>query len=121
MRLRTRTALHVIPGTCVQYPGLQCGSALGDASIPGTPAGSMAASVRGGTYSHVAVVWWGGRRAGKGVPLPPPQQRRPASVARCPRAGLSLRRAAHLRTAGGAADTAHGRAGGIDRRATGRP
>jgi len=53
----------LIPGTCVQYPGLQCGSALGDASIPGTPAGSMAASVRGGTYSHVAVV--GGASGGE--------------------------------------------------------
>jgi len=40
----------------VQYPGLQGGGALGDASMPGKPAGSMAASVRGGTYSHVAVV-----------------------------------------------------------------
>jgi len=36
----------------VQYPGLPGG---GDASIPGTPAGSMAASVRGDTYSDVAV------------------------------------------------------------------
>jgi len=65
--------------------------------------------------------WWGGRRAGKGVPPPPPQRRRPAGVARCPRAGPSLRRAAHLHTAGEVADKAHGRAGGIDRRATGRP
>jgi len=44
----------VIPGTCVQYPGLQGGGALGDASTPGTPAGSMAANTHGGTYSHVA-------------------------------------------------------------------
>jgi len=44
-----------IPGTCVQYPGLQGGGALGDASTPGTPAGSIAASAHGGTYSHVAV------------------------------------------------------------------
>jgi len=64
--------------------------------------------------------WRGGRRAGKGVPPPPPQRLRPAGVARRRREGPSLRRAAHLRTAGGAADTAHGRAGGTDCRATGR-
>ena len=44
-----------IPGTYVQYPGLQSGSALGDASTPGTQAGSIASSAHGGTYSHVAV------------------------------------------------------------------
>jgi len=38
----------------VQYHGLQSGGALGDASTPGTPAGSMATSTHGGTYSHVA-------------------------------------------------------------------
>jgi len=43
------------PGTCVQYPGLQGGGALGDASAPGTPADSIAASAHEGTYSHVAV------------------------------------------------------------------
>jgi len=47
----------------VQNPGLQGGGALGVASIPGTPAGSIAASVRGGTYSHVAVV--GGASGGE--------------------------------------------------------
>jgi len=31
----------------VQYPGLKGGSALGDASTPGTPAGSIAASAQG--------------------------------------------------------------------------
>jgi len=46
---------YTIPGTCVQYPGLQGGGALGDASTPGPPAGSIAASAHGGTYSHVAV------------------------------------------------------------------
>jgi len=48
----------------VQYLGLQGGGALGDASIPGTPAGSMAARTHGGTYSHVAVAGgaWGGER-----------------------------------------------------------
>jgi len=59
----------------------------------------------------------GARGAGKGVP---PQRRRLAGAARRPREGPSLRRAAHLRTVGGAADTAHGRAGGTDCRATGR-
>jgi len=108
----------VIPGTCVQYPGLQGGGALGDASTPGTPAGSMAANTHGGTYSHVAGA--GERGAGKRVPPPPPQRLRPAGVAQRPRAGPSPRCAAHLRTKGGAADTAHVRAGGVDRRATGR-
>jgi len=53
-----------IPATCVQYPGLQGGSALGDASTPGTPAGSIAASAHGGPYSHAAVAGrtWGGER-----------------------------------------------------------
>ena len=53
-----------IPGTCVQYPGLQGGGALGDASTPGTPADSIAASAHGGTYSHVAVAGetWGGQK-----------------------------------------------------------
>ena len=36
----------------MQYPGLQGGGALGDALTPGTPAGSMATSAHGGTYSH---------------------------------------------------------------------
>jgi len=48
-------ALYSIPAKCVQYPGLQSGDALGDASTPGTPAGSIAASAHGGTYSHIAV------------------------------------------------------------------
>jgi len=98
----------------VQYPGLEGGGALGEASTPGTPAGSIAASAHGGTYSHVAMA------AGKGVPPPQPQRRRPAGVARRLREGPSLHRATHLRTAGGAADTAHGRAGGTDCRATKR-
>ena len=37
----------IIPGTCVQYPGLQGGGALGDASTLGSPAGSIAASAHG--------------------------------------------------------------------------
>jgi len=54
----------VIPGTCVQYPGLQGGGALGDASTPGTPANSIAASAHWGSYSHAAVTGgaWGGER-----------------------------------------------------------
>jgi len=53
-----------IPGTCVQYPGLQGGGALGDTSTPGTPADSIATSAHGGTYSHVAVAGetWGGEK-----------------------------------------------------------
>jgi len=48
----------------VQYPGLQGGGALSDASTPGTPADSIAASAHGGTYSHVAVAGekWGGEK-----------------------------------------------------------
>jgi len=51
-------------GTCVQYPGLQGGGTLGDASTPGTPADSIAASAHGGTYSHVTVTeeTWGGEK-----------------------------------------------------------
>jgi len=63
--------------------------------------------------------WRGGRGAGKGAPPPPPQLRRPAGILRRPRKGLSLCRAAHVRTAWGAAETAHGRAGGSDRLAAG--
>jgi len=55
-----------IQGTCVQYPGLQGSGTLGDASTPGTPAGSIAASAHGGTYRHAAVagrMWCGERGA----------------------------------------------------------
>jgi len=45
--LRPRRGRFGIPGTCVQYPGLQGGGVLGDALTPGMPAGSMAASARG--------------------------------------------------------------------------
>ena len=64
--------------------------------------------------------WRGARGAKKGVPPPPRQRRRFAGVARRPPEGPSLGRAAHQRTTGGAADTAHGRAGETDRCATGR-
>ena len=63
--------------------------------------------------------WRGERGAGIEVQPPPPQRRRPAGVARRPREGPSLRRAAYLRTVGGAADTAHGRVRWRDRRAAG--
>jgi len=55
---------YQFPGTCVQYPGLQGGGALGDATTPNTPAGSIAASAHGGTNSHAAVAGrtWGGER-----------------------------------------------------------
>jgi len=50
------SAINVrITGTCVQYPGIRGGAALGDASTPGTPASSVAESAHGGTCSHVAV------------------------------------------------------------------
>jgi len=50
----------------VQYPGLQGGGALSDASIQDTPAGFIASSAHGGTYSHVSVAGgaWGGERGG---------------------------------------------------------
>jgi len=48
--------------------------------------------------------------------MPPPPRRLLAGVVECLRAGPSPRRAAHL----SAADKAHGRADGIDHRATGR-
>jgi len=64
-----------LPGTCVQHPVLQSGSALGDASTPGTPAGSMAGPRPGA--STATLPWWGGRAAGKWVPSPLPQRRRP--------------------------------------------
>jgi len=49
---------------CVQYPGLQGGGALGDASTLGTPAGFADASAHGTSYNHVAEVKgaWGGER-----------------------------------------------------------
>ena len=47
----------------MQCLGHQGGGALGDALTPGTPAGSMAASAHGSTYSHVAVV--GGASGGE--------------------------------------------------------
>jgi len=48
----------------VQYPGFQGGGAIGGASTPVTPAGSMAASALRGTDSYVAVVRrvWGVER-----------------------------------------------------------
>ena len=59
-----RTQIFHIPGTCVQYPGLRGGGALGDALTPGTQAGSIAASAHGGAYSPVSVAGgaWGGKR-----------------------------------------------------------
>jgi len=62
----------------VQYPGLQGAGALRDASTPCTPAGSMAASTHGGTYSHVAVAGgaWG-RERGAAVATAAAASRRP--------------------------------------------
>jgi len=63
-RQRRTQGTYSIPGTCVQYPGLEGAGTLGDASTPGTPAGYMASSTHGSTYSHVAVAGgaWGGER-----------------------------------------------------------
>jgi len=54
---------NIISGTRVQYPRLQGGGALGDASTSGKPDGSMGARTHGGTDSNVAVVGvaWGGK------------------------------------------------------------
>jgi len=110
--------IYKIPGTCVQYPGLQGGGALGDASTPGMPVGSIAASAHGGTYSHAAVAgrMWDGERGAAAASAAAAVRRRRAT----PTEGASLRRAAHLRTAGREADTAHGQARRTDRRAMGR-
>jgi len=53
----------------VQYSGLQGGGALGDASTPSTPAGTMAASTHVGTYTHAAGAWgaWGEERGACGI------------------------------------------------------
>ena len=64
---------------------------------------------------HVQPRCRGGGRVGRGKGC----RRRPAGMAQHPRAGPLLRSVAHMRTADGAVDTAHGRAGGTDRRATG--
>jgi len=63
----------------VQYPGLQGGGALSDASTPGTPADSIAASAHGGTYSHVAVAgetWGGGKGDAAGTAAAAARRRR---------------------------------------------
>jgi len=62
-------------------PGLQGAGALGDASTPGTPAGSMAASTHGGIYSHVAVAGgaWGGERGAAAANAAPAARRRGAT------------------------------------------
>jgi len=70
-----------IPGTCVQYPGLQGGGARGDASTQGAPAGSMAAGAHGGTRSHAAVAGgaWGGERGAAAVTAAAAARRRGAT------------------------------------------
>lgn len=47
--------LTLLPGTSEQYPDLKSAGALGDASKPGMPADSVAASTHGRTDSHVTV------------------------------------------------------------------
>jgi len=75
----------------------------------------MATSTHRGTNSHVDVAG-GGAGRGKGCR----HRHCGGGVAQRTRAGQSPRHAAHLSAAGGAVDMAHGRAGGIDRRTTGR-
>jgi len=72
-----------IPGPCVQYPGLHGGGALDDASTPGTPGDSIAASAHGGTYSHVAVAgerWCGEKGAAAGTAAAAARRRRATST-----------------------------------------
>jgi len=102
----------------VQYPGLQGAGALGDASAPCTPAGSMAASTHGGTYRHVAEAGgaWSGE-TGAAAPIAAAAPRRRGAT---PTSGVvTPPRSAPVR--GGRAGQHGARAGGwIDRRATGR-
>jgi len=96
----------------VQYCGLQGGGTLGDASTLGTPAGSIAASAHGGTYSNVGVagVTWGrGRGAAAATAAAAAHRRRatPTGGAVTPSCSVP----AHGERGGG-----HGaRAGGLDR------
>jgi len=99
-------------GTCVQYPGLQGAGALGDASTPCSPAGSMAASTHGGTYSHVAVAGgaWGEERGAAAATAAAAARRRGAT----PTGGaVTPPRSAHARSGRGGQHGA--RAGGWDR------
>jgi len=66
----------------VQYPGLQGAGALGDASTPYTPAGCMAASTHGDTYSHVAVTGgaWGEERGAAAATAAAAARRRGATL-----------------------------------------
>jgi len=101
-----------IPGTRAQYPGLQGGGALGDASTPGTPAGSIAASAHGGTYSHVAVAGetWGGERGTAAATAAAAARRRRATPTG---RAVTLPRSAPAQ--GGRGDRHGARAGGWDR------
>jgi len=71
-----------LPGTSVQYPGLQGDGALGDASTPDMPIGSIAASAHGGTYSHVAKAGgaWGGERGAAATAAAAVARRRRATL-----------------------------------------
>jgi len=76
------TVEAIIPGTCVQYPGLQGAGALGEASTPYTPAGCMAASTHGDTYSHVAVAGgaWGEEKGSAAATAAAAARRRGATL-----------------------------------------
>jgi len=91
---------------------IQGGRALGDASTPGTPANSIAASAHGAAYSHVAVAGgvWGGERGAAAATAVAAARRRHATptggAVPPPRSALAQ----------GGRDGRHGaRAGGSDR------
>ena len=111
-RQRRTQGTYSIPGTCVQYPGLEGAGTLGDASTPGTPAGYMASSTHGSTYSHVAGAGgaWGGERGAAAATAVGAARRRGAT--RTGGAGTPPRSApAH----GGRGGRHGARAGGWDR------
>jgi len=104
--------IRTIPGMCVQYPGLQSGGALRDASTPGTPACSIAASAHGGMYSHAAVAGgaWDGERGAAAATAAPAARRRGATPT-----GEAVTPLRSAPATGGWGDRHGTRAGGWDR------
>jgi len=113
----------------VQYPGLQGGGALGDASTPDTPAGFIASSAHGGTYSHVAVAGgaWGGERGAAAATAAAAAGRRratptegavnpPGSALTTPLDGVRNRRQAAATKAGAQARSPAGHRGPVEAR-----
>ena len=99
-------------------PWPQGGGALGDAWTPGTPAGSIAASAHGGTYSHVAVAGAAksGERGAADATAAAAARRRRAR----PTGGAVTPPRSAPAHGGWGGRHGHGRAGGTDCRATGR-